>query len=71
MSFGKKRIAGVDYDLGHLDAFRLEVKPKEEAAPTYVPQPEHFMKVASFRFCVVIECLPWAQIFLQALFGCF
>jgi hypothetical protein len=44
LSFGKKRIAGVDYDLGHLDAFRLEVKLKEEAAPTYVPQPEHFMK---------------------------
>jgi hypothetical protein len=34
--FGKKRIAGVDYDLGHLDSFKLEVKPKGENAPTYV-----------------------------------
>jgi hypothetical protein len=35
-SFGKKRIAGVVYDLKHLDPFRLEVKPKVEDAPTYV-----------------------------------
>ena len=35
-SFGKKRIAGVDYDLGHLDPFTIEVKPKDEDAPTYV-----------------------------------
>jgi hypothetical protein len=34
--FGKKRVAGVDYDLGHLDSFKLEVKPKGEGAPIYV-----------------------------------
>jgi hypothetical protein len=34
--FSKKRIAGVDYDLRHLDPFRLEVKPKLETAPTYI-----------------------------------
>jgi hypothetical protein len=35
-SFGKKRIAGVDYDLGHLDPFTIEVKPKGEDVPIYV-----------------------------------
>lgn len=35
-SFGKKRIAGVVYDLGHLDPFTIEVKPKGEDAPTYI-----------------------------------
>lgn len=34
-SFGKKRIAGVDYDLSHLDSFKLEVTPKGDDAPTY------------------------------------
>ncbi|HEV7600187.1 MAG TPA: hypothetical protein VGO49_07995 [Bradyrhizobium sp.] len=35
-NFGKKRIGGVDYDLEHLDSFKLEVKPKAEEAPTYM-----------------------------------
>jgi hypothetical protein len=35
-NFGKKRISGVDYDLGHLDSFKLAVQPKGEGAPTYV-----------------------------------
>ncbi|MET4174771.1 hypothetical protein ABIB99_005877 [Bradyrhizobium sp. LA6.1] len=33
--FGKKRIAGVDYDLDHLDPFTMEVKAKEDGAPPY------------------------------------
>jgi hypothetical protein len=34
--WGKKRIAGTDYDLSHLDPFLLDVTPKIEAARTYV-----------------------------------
>lgn len=36
MRWGKKRIAGKDYDLGHLDPFTLKVTPKVEGADTYV-----------------------------------
>lgn len=34
--WGKKRISGRDYDLGHLDPFPLEVTPKVEGARTYL-----------------------------------
>lgn len=36
MRWGTKTIAGVDYDLGHLDGFDMSVTPKVEAARTYV-----------------------------------
>jgi hypothetical protein len=35
MSWGKKQIAGVVYDLGHLDPFLMDVTPKAPGAPTY------------------------------------
>ena len=35
MSWGKKRIAGVVYDLTHLDPFDLDVTPSYQGAPTY------------------------------------
>jgi hypothetical protein len=35
MSWGTKRIAGVDYDLTHLDSFVLEVVPLAQTVPTY------------------------------------
>lgn len=35
MSWGKKRIAGVDYDLTHLDGFDFQVTPLRALAPTY------------------------------------
>jgi hypothetical protein len=35
MSWGKKQIEGVIYDLGHLDPFMMEVKAKAENACTY------------------------------------
>ena len=35
MNWGKKKIAGVTYDLGHLDPFVMEVAGKAEGAPTY------------------------------------
>lgn len=35
MSWGKRRIAGQEYDLGHLDPFTFEVTPKGDGAPTY------------------------------------
>lgn len=35
MGWGSKRIAGVVYDLAHLDPFKMEVTPKAAAAPTY------------------------------------
>jgi hypothetical protein len=34
-SFGKKRIAGVDYDLRHLDSFVMPVTATYAGAPTY------------------------------------
>ena len=30
MSWGKKTIAGVDYDLTHLDSFEIEVTPQQQ-----------------------------------------
>ncbi len=35
MSWGKKKIAGVVYDLTHLDPFVFDVTPKAVGAPTY------------------------------------
>lgn len=35
VSWGKKKIRGVVYDLAHLDSFRMEVTPKAEGSPTY------------------------------------
>jgi hypothetical protein len=35
MSWGKKRIAGIDYDLSHLDPFQMLVTPTGERPPTY------------------------------------
>ena len=35
MSWGKKRIAGVDYDLTHLDGFLMDVTPTIEGSVTY------------------------------------
>ena len=35
MEWKPKKIAGKVYDLSHVHDFRLEVKPKAEAAPTY------------------------------------
>lgn len=36
MRWVTKTIAGVDYDLGHLDGFDMSVTPKVEAARTYI-----------------------------------
>lgn len=35
MSWGTKRIAGVDYDLTHLNPFDLDVTPPYQGAPTH------------------------------------
>ena len=35
MTWGSKRIEGVDYDLTHLDGLALTVTPASEGAPTY------------------------------------
>jgi hypothetical protein len=35
MSWGSKQIAGVVYDLSHLDGFVMDVAPKAPEAPTY------------------------------------
>ena len=35
MSWGKKQIAGVSYELGHLDPVIMDVTPKVQDAPTY------------------------------------
>jgi hypothetical protein len=35
MRWGKKRIAGVDYDLTHLNDFDVLITPPHEGAPTY------------------------------------